>query len=70
MADRVAKRRRAYAAEVARRAHVQDPRIEAAFAAIPREGFAGPPPSRIGSSGLFGLSGVGPLGRTRIMPLI
>ena len=56
MADRVAKRRRAYAAEVTRRAHVQDPRIEAAFAAIPREDFAGPPPWRIGSGGLFGLS--------------
>ena len=56
MADRVAKRRRAYAAGVTRRAHVQDPRIEAAFAAIPREDFAGPPPWRIGSGGLFGLS--------------
>ena len=56
MADRVAKRRRAYAAEVTRRAHVLDPRIEATFAAIPREDFAGPPPWRIGSGGLFGLS--------------
>ena len=56
MADRVAKRRRAYAAEVTRRAHVQDPRIEAAFAAIPREDFAGPPPWRLGSGGLVGLS--------------
>ncbi len=35
---------------------VQDPRIEAAFAAVPREDFAGPPPWRIGSGGLFGLT--------------
>ena len=56
MADRIVKRRQAYAAEIARRAHVRDPRIEAAFAAVPREDFAGPPPWRIGSGGLFGLS--------------
>ena len=54
MADRVAERRRAYAAEITRRAGVADPRIEAAFAAVPREDFAGPPPWRIGSGGLFG----------------
>jgi protein-L-isoaspartate(D-aspartate) O-methyltransferase len=48
----IAERRRAYAAEIARR--VSDPRIEAAFAAVPREDFAGPPPWRIGSGGLFG----------------
>jgi protein-L-isoaspartate(D-aspartate) O-methyltransferase len=54
MADRVAKRRRAYAAEITRRAGVRDPRIEAAFAAVPREDFAGPPPWRVGS-GAFGL---------------
>ena len=52
MADEIAKRRRAYAAEITRR--VSDPRIEAAFAAVPREDFAGPPPWRIGSGGLFG----------------
>ena len=52
MADEIAKRRQAYAAEVTRR--VEDPRIEAAFAAVPREDFAGPPPWRIGSGGLFG----------------
>ena len=52
MADEIAKRRQAYAAEVTRR--VGDPRIEAAFAAVPREDFAGPPPWRIGSGGLFG----------------
>ena len=56
MADRIVKRRQAFAAEIARRAHVRDPRIEAAFAAVPREDFAGPPPWRIGSGGLFGLS--------------
>jgi protein-L-isoaspartate(D-aspartate) O-methyltransferase len=54
MADTTAKRRQAYAAEITRR--VSDPRIEAAFAAIPREDFAGPPPWRIGSGGLFGLA--------------
>ena len=52
MADEIAKRRQAYAAEIARRRG--DPRIEAAFAAVPREDFAGPPPWRIGSGGLFG----------------
>ena len=56
MADRLAKRRHAYAAEITRRAGVRDPRIEAAFAAVPREDFAGPPPWRIGSGGFFGLS--------------
>ena len=56
MADRVQERRQAYAAEVARSAHVQDPRVEAAFAAVPREDFAGPPPWRVGSGGLFGLT--------------
>jgi protein-L-isoaspartate(D-aspartate) O-methyltransferase len=52
MADAIAKRRQTYAAEVTRR--VSDPRIEAAFAAVPREDFAGPPPWRIGSGGIFG----------------
>jgi protein-L-isoaspartate(D-aspartate) O-methyltransferase len=54
MADRIAKRRRIYAAEIMRRAGVRDARIEAAFAAVPREDFAGPPPWRIGGGGLFG----------------
>jgi len=48
----LAKRRQAYATEIARRA--SDPRIEAAFAAVPREDFAGAPPWRIGSGGLLG----------------
>ena len=56
MADPLAKRRRAYAAEITRRGGVSDPRLEAAFAAVPREDFAGPPPWRIGSGGLFGLT--------------
>ena len=56
MADRVAERRQAYAAEIVGRAGVSDPGIEAAFAAVPREDFAGPPPWRIGSGGLFGQS--------------
>jgi protein-L-isoaspartate(D-aspartate) O-methyltransferase len=56
VADRVAKRRQAYAAEITRRAGISDPRIEAAFVAVPREDFAGPPPWRIGSGGLFGLA--------------
>ena len=56
MADRIAKRRQAYAAEITRRAGVRDPRIEAAFAAIPREDFLGSPPWRVGSGGFFGLA--------------
>jgi protein-L-isoaspartate(D-aspartate) O-methyltransferase len=52
VADPLAKRR-AYAAEVTRSAGVRDPRIEAAFAAVPREDFAGFPPWRVGS-GAFG----------------
>jgi protein-L-isoaspartate(D-aspartate) O-methyltransferase len=43
-------RRRAYAAEVTRIAGVSDPRIEAAFAAVPREDFAGIPPWRVVAS--------------------
>ena len=56
VADRVQKRRLAYASEITRSAHVQDPRIEAAFAAVPREDFVGNPPWRVGSGGLFGLT--------------
>ena len=47
MADEIAKCRQAYAARITR--GVSDPRIKAAFAAVPREDFAGPPPWRIGS---------------------
>jgi protein-L-isoaspartate(D-aspartate) O-methyltransferase len=56
VADPIAKRRHAYAREITRSAGVSEPRIEAAFAAVPREDFAGPPPWRIGSGGLFGLT--------------
>jgi protein-L-isoaspartate(D-aspartate) O-methyltransferase len=56
MTDRIARRRRAYAAEIARRAGISDPRSEAAFVSVPREDFAGSPPWRIGSGGLFGQS--------------
>ncbi len=56
MADRLARRRQAYAREVTRSAGVSDPRIEAAFAVVPREDFAGNPPWRIGSGGPFGLT--------------
>jgi protein-L-isoaspartate(D-aspartate) O-methyltransferase len=56
VADRLAERRRAYAAEITRRAGVSDARIEAAFTAVLREEFAGPPPWRIGSGGFFGLA--------------
>jgi protein-L-isoaspartate(D-aspartate) O-methyltransferase len=51
VADLLAKRQ-AYAAEVSRVAGVMDPRIEAAFAAVPREDFAGIPPWRV-VSGAF-----------------
>ena len=56
VADRVRERQQAYAAEITRSAHVQDPRIERAFAAVPREDFVGSPPWRVGSGGLFGLT--------------
>jgi protein-L-isoaspartate(D-aspartate) O-methyltransferase len=42
--DRSAKLRAFFARYVAERGGVQDPRIEQAFAAVPREPFAGPPP--------------------------
>src|SRR5260370_4498561 len=54
MQDRSAKLRRAYAADITRRAGVRDPRIEQAFAAVPREDFAGPPPWFVGSGGSYG----------------
>ena len=56
MADRISKRRQAYAAEIMAIAGISDPRIEAAFGSVPREDFAGSPPWRIGSGGLFGQS--------------
>ncbi len=55
MPDRSARLRKAYAARIARLAGVSDPRIEAAYAAVPREDFAGPPPWHV-SGGGFGSS--------------
>ncbi len=55
MQDRSKKLRQAYAADITRRGGVADPRIEQAFAAVPREDFSGPPPWSI-SSGGFGAS--------------
>lgn len=43
--------RRAYAADICRRAGVRDSRVEAAFAAVPREDFSGPPPWSIACGG-------------------
>jgi len=51
--DRSARLRKAYAARIARLAGVSDPRIEAAYAAVPREDYAGPPPWHV-SGGGFG----------------
>jgi protein-L-isoaspartate(D-aspartate) O-methyltransferase len=53
MRDRSAKLREAYAAEITRRGGVSDHRIEAAFSAVPREDFSGPPPWYV-SGGIFG----------------
>ncbi len=55
MPDRSANLRNAYAAKIARRAGVRDPRIEAAFAAVPRELFAGPAPWSVSGAG-FGVT--------------
>ena len=49
------KLRRDYAARITRLAGVRDPRLESAFASVPREDFSGPPPWRV-SGGLFGFS--------------
>ena len=53
MPDRSAKFRKAYARSITRSAGVADPRIEAAFAAVRREDFCGPPPWYV-SGGGFG----------------
>lgn len=47
----LAKRRAAYAHEVMARYGSSDPRVEAAFAKVPREAFLGPPPWSFGSGG-------------------
>ncbi len=49
--DDLAARRVAYAREVVARYAADDPRVEAAFAKVPREAFLGPPPWSIGSGG-------------------
>jgi protein-L-isoaspartate(D-aspartate) O-methyltransferase len=54
MADRSQRLRKDYAHRIMRLAGVVDPRIEAAYAAVPREDFAGPPPWLV-SSGFAGL---------------
>ena len=53
MSDRSASLRKAYASRIARLAGLTDPRVEAAYAAVPREDFSGPPPWYV-SSGGFG----------------
>ena len=47
--DALAARRAAYAREVTARFGANDPAVEAAFAKVPREAFAGPPPWLIGA---------------------
>ena len=49
--DALAARRAAYAREVTARFGANDPAVEAAFAKVPREAFAGPPPWLIGAGG-------------------
>jgi protein-L-isoaspartate(D-aspartate) O-methyltransferase len=56
MTDRAQRLRKAYAARMMRLAGVADPRLEAAYAAVPREDYSGPPPWQV-SGGLFGLGG-------------
>ncbi len=58
MSDRSATLRRDYARRIMRLAGVADRRIEAAFAAAPREDFLGPPPWAV-SGDLLGLAGGG-----------
>jgi protein-L-isoaspartate(D-aspartate) O-methyltransferase len=58
--DRLTSLRHFYARFVASRGVAQDPRIEAAFAAIPREPFAGPGPWSIFAAGQWTRLGQGP----------
>ena len=55
MPDRSLKMREAYAARIMGLVGVADPRLEAAYAAVPREDFSGPPPWFV-SGGPFGFS--------------
>jgi protein-L-isoaspartate(D-aspartate) O-methyltransferase len=50
-AEELAALRARYAAEILRSAGVRNPRVEAAFAAVPREDFLTPPPWRVFSPG-------------------
>ena len=50
-ADPLATCRAAYAHQVLARYGTNDPRVEAAFAKVPREAFLGPPPWSLGSGG-------------------
>ncbi len=50
-ADELAVIRRAYAHQVVATAATTNPRIEAAFATVPREKFLGPPPWQIANIG-------------------
>ncbi len=49
--DRLADRRKQYATAVRARFGDHDPRVEAAFAKVPREAFLGPPPWFVGDGG-------------------
>jgi protein-L-isoaspartate(D-aspartate) O-methyltransferase len=53
MTDRSLKLRKAYAVRIMRLAGVRDPRLEAAYAAVPREDYSGPAPWNV-SGGVFG----------------
>ena len=53
MEDKLKGIREAYAVKTLRRAGVEDSRIEAAFAAVQREVFAGPPPWSVSVGGLL-----------------
>ena len=60
MDDRSAKLRAFFARFVAERGGAADPRVEAAFAAVPREPFAGPAPWSILAGGPWGARFQGP----------
>ncbi len=54
MPDRSARLRKTYAARISRLARVNDKRIEEAYAAVPREDYAGPPPWYVSGGGFGG----------------
>ena len=63
MPNRSAELRRAYAADIARRAGARDSRVEQAFALVPREDFAGPTPWLVGAGGRLDWTRDGDLSR-------